>query len=169
MIMDREVLAILTAILTAASIMAVIVLFHGVGHEPYESIALLNAQCQMGPYPSQAVVGGNVSLCLYVENHMYHVEYFKVVYKIGVNTTLPTNTTPSPEEPVMEWRLVLGHNDNVTFHVKVPFNPPKAYTSSDKVALIFELWRYEEPNGWTYTGRFVYIYVHPRISVIPGR
>lgn len=163
MIMDEEVQAVIIALTVVASVFAsAMVLRQGTVAEPFDAIGLLDASCKIGYYPTEALVGGNVSLCIFVSNHMGRPEYYKIVYKIGTSESLPTNTTPSPEPPLMEWRVALPHDGNVTLPVKVPFKPPSEYRRLDRVAVIFELWRYDaERGGWVYTGKWVHLYVKP--------
>ncbi len=168
MIMDSEVQAVIVALAVVASVFAAASLLRPEVTEPFEAIGLLDESCKIGYYPSELVVGGNATLCIFVSNYMGHPIYYKVVYKIGLNTTLPTNTTPSPEQAVMEWRGVLEHGGNTTFLVEVPFKPPEAYAGRDRVALIFELWNYDAERGeWVYTGRWVHLYVKPVKPPVP--
>lgn len=169
MIMDEEVQAVIVALAVVASVFAsAMVLRQGTVAEPFDAIGLLDESCKIGYYPTEALVGGNVTLCIFVFNYMGEPEYYKVVYKIGTNETLPTNTTPSPEPVIMEWRLALPHNANTTFLVDVPFTPPDGYAGRDRVALIFELWRYDAGrNEWIYTGKWVHLYVKPVRPIAP--
>ena len=167
--MNREIQGIILAIVIVSSIVSIFLLVKGVKGEPFDAIGLLDQNCKLENYPSQLALGSNVTFCIFIENHMYRVEYYKIIYKIGINTTLPNNETPSPEPPLREWRIVLASNHNTTIKVTVPFKPPEKYQLKDKVALIFELWRYNTKLGeWEYSGRWVHLYVTPFLPIIPG-
>ncbi len=169
MLMDKEVQAVIIALVVVGSVFAAAMILRGNAGEPFDAIGLLNENCVIGEYPSQLTIGENVTLCIFVYNHMDKVEYYKVVYRIGTNETIPSNTTSSPEPMLMEWRFALDNDANTTFKVTVPFNPPEDYWSRDKVALIFELWRYNTSSGlWEYTGKWVHLYVKPVPPLIPG-
>ncbi len=152
--LDDEVLAVVTAIVVVASVFAIAQILRPAVAEPFSAIGLLNQDCKIGDYPDVAAKGENLTLCIFVDNHMGHPIYYRVVYKLGTNQTLPTNQTPSSEEPIMEWEGLLAHGENATFHVSVPVN------ETGRRALIFELWTYSPEQGaWVYTGRWVHLYV----------
>jgi len=119
---------------------------------------LLNEECKIGDYPKIARNNSNLILCIYVANYLGRPGYFKVVYKLTTRETLPTNTTPSPESNLREWRLVLGDNENKTFLVSIPVYTLRGET---RVTLVFELWLYDNPSKeWIYTGRWVHLYIN---------
>jgi hypothetical protein len=126
--------------------------------EPFTAIGLLNEDCKIGEYPRVVFNGSNIKLCVYVANYLGYPAYFKVVYKLAVTETLPSNTTYSPEQPLREWRIILGHSEEKTFPVNV-----SVYTlrGEMRIALVFELWVYDTSiNTWTYTGRWTHLYVN---------
>lgn len=169
MLMDKEVQAVIVALVVVGSVFSAALLLRSNAGEPFDAIGLLNEDCVIGDYPGQATIGYNITLCLFLDNHMGRAEYYKVVYRIGTNETLPSNTTSSPEPAVMEWRKVLANNENTTFKITVPFNPPREYWGRYRVALIFELWRYNQDTGiWEYSGRWVHLYVQPVPPIFPG-
>ena len=165
MILDEEVFAVLLAIVVIGSVLgAVLYLRSGFTGESFVALGLLNEKCKIGDYPSKVFENTNVTFCIYVYNHMNKPVYYRVVYKIGSNTTLPTNTTPSPNEVVMSWRGVLGNDENHTFTVNIPVYIPRNL-SEDRLAMIFELWIYDTDRGeWRYTG----IWNHHYVQVIKG-
>lgn len=166
MIIDDEVLAIIIALITVASVFAAVNMLVPRTIEPFSSIGLLNEECRIGGYPSEAVVGGSLRFCILVSNHMGRPMYYKVVFKIGGNETLPTNTTPSPMPPLAEWRMVIDDGMNETRIVEAPINPPESITG-DHIALIFELWYYDTSlHEWRYSGVWTHHYV--KITVPEG-
>ena len=91
-------------------------------------------------------------------NYLGKPGYFRVVYKLATRDTLPTNTTPSPEVALREWRLVLGDKEDKAFPVNVTVYPLRGEM---RVALVFELWFYDNTRmEWTYTGRWVHLYIN---------
>ncbi len=157
MILDREVFAVILAIITVASIVAVTQMMRPDVVEPFTAIGLLNPQCLIGDYPRRVVLNQRIDLCVFISNYEGRPIYYKVVFKVGTNKTIPSNSTQSPEPPLTEWRGVLAHGENVTFIASVAV--PKWFNGS-RAALIFELWIYDTTvGGWRYTGRWTHLYV----------
>lgn len=155
----EEVFAVIMAIIVVASVFAAAQVLRPKVIEPFTALGLLNENCVIGYYPREVVVGENVTLCIFVDNHMNEPIYYRVVYRIGTNNTIPTNTTPSPEPEIKEWRGVLNQGENTTFKVVVPIKY-SGKTNTSRVALIFELWIYNvDNNEWVYTGRWNHLYV----------
>lgn len=160
MLLDDEVFAVLTAIVIVASAVAIaMVVREGYVAEPFSAIGLLDENCRIGEYPRFVRENSTVNLCLFIYNHEGKPIYWKVVYKIGSNRTLPTNTTPSPEPVLREWRGLLNHGSNTTFKIEVGI--PRLQVNVTRVTLIFELWSYDvEAKTWRYTGRWVHLHVN---------
>jgi len=88
-----------------------------------------------------------------------------VKYKLGSRDTLPTNTSGSPEVTIKSFKFLLNHGSNTTKPISVPIS--EGLVGRD-VALIFELWLYDEGLGdWVYSGRWVHLYVKVREGPIP--
>ena len=160
MILDEEVFAVVMAIVIIGSILGAVIYIRPMGSgESFVALSILNERCKMGEYPRQIIENSNITLCLSIYNHMGKPIYYKVVYKIGTNTTLPTNTTASPEKPILSWRGVVYDDANNTFLINVPVYVPGNY-SPDRIALIFELWIYDTSRDeWVYTGIWNHLYV----------
>lgn len=159
MILDEEVFAVLLALVVVASVFASAQILRPEVVEPFTALGLLNEERKIGDYPKVAVLNDTLTLYVFVYNYMGRPVYYRVVYKVGTNETLPTNSTPSAEPTIMEWRGVLGHDQNTTFPVKVPVRYPEG-REPERVALIFELWTYDVESGkWVYSGRWVHLYV----------
>ncbi len=157
MMFDDEVLAVLLAIITVASVIGAVQVMRPGVVEPFTAIGLLNQYCMIGDYPKKAIPGENITLCIFVSNYEGRPIYYKVVFRVGTNMTIPSNSTPSPEQSLGMWRGVLSHGENTTFIVSVAI--PKWFNGS-RAALIFELWIYNTTaRGWQYTGRWVHLYV----------
>ncbi|MFZ8794654.1 MAG: hypothetical protein ACO2O2_12335 [Acidilobaceae archaeon] len=105
MLLDDEVFAVLTAVVIVASVLGVaMVVRDELGGERFTAIGLLDENCRMGDYPRYAYLNQTLRLCLYIYNHMGKPVYWRVVYKVGDNTTLPTTNTTSPRPAMAEWR-----------------------------------------------------------------
>ncbi|PLJ76894.1 DUF1616 domain-containing protein [Infirmifilum sp. SLHALR2] len=157
MILDEEVFAVILAVVTVASVFAAAQLLRPEVQEPFTALGLLDAQCRIGDYPRRVIPGQPTDLCVFVYNHEGRPIYYKVVFRVGTNGTIPSNSTPSPELPIAEWRGALAHGENATFRVSVAV--PQGFNGS-RAALIFELWVYNATEGgWVYTGRWTHLYV----------
>lgn len=169
MLGSREVQGVVIAVITVASLAGVALTLNMIHHDEFDGMGLLNSECMIGNYPSTVVVPSNVTLCLFIENHRNSAGYYKIVYKITTNKTLPSREKPSPEPVLRSWRLVLPPLRNTTMKVVVPVTGSTVPLSSNKIALVFELWRYDSRvEDWVYTGRWVHLYVTPTHEIIPG-
>ncbi|RLG60685.1 hypothetical protein DRN84_04325 [Candidatus Geothermarchaeota archaeon] len=155
MIIDDEVLAVIMALIVVGSVFASAEILRPRVTEPFTAIGLLNSDLKIGDYPKTIIVGENVTLGIFVDNHMGYPIYYKVIFKVGDNTTLPTPDSPSPLKPLKYWEGFLDHGENATFLITISVNKPGV-----KKALIFELWIYDPEKGeWMYSGRWNHLYV----------
>ena len=164
LILDEEVFAVILAITIVASTVAIAFTLRPETVEPFTALGLLNEECKIGDYPRTVVNGSTIDLCIFVANYMGKPVYYEVLYKIGTSENLPSNTTPSPAEPVDKWIGVLNNKQNTTFKVKIPVYTSTLNTS--EVALIFELWLYDtSTSSWVYSGRWNHLYVNVTFPV----
>jgi len=155
MILDDEVLAVILALIVVGSVFASAEVMRPRVTEPFTALGLLNSELKIGDYPKTVVVGQNITLGIFVDNHMGYPIYYRVVFKLGDNTTLPTPDNPSPNPPIKSWEGFLDHGENATFKITISVNKP-----GNKKALIFELWTYDPVDGeWKYTGRWNHLYI----------
>ena len=158
MLLDEEVFAVILALSIIASALGIALTLRPENPEPFTALGLLNEECKIGRYPTVAVNGSSIRLCISIANHLGHPAYFKVVYKLATAETLPNSTTPSPEQVVMEWRAVLSNGEEMVTPITVP-----VYTLRNefRIALVFELWIYDTTRGgWSYTGRWNHHYIN---------
>ncbi len=156
MILDDEVLAVITAVATIASVLGVAQLIRPEVSESFTAVGLLSEDCRVGGYPNKVLVNTSIKLCIYVYNHVGEAIYYSIKYKLGTDTTLPTNTTPSPAAVLAEWGGVLNHGVGETTLVGVPI--PEV--GLNNAVLIFELWLYDVgSNSWVYSGRWTHLHV----------
>ncbi len=153
MVLDDEVLAVLTAIVTVASAIGIASLIPR-NPEPFVAIGLLSERGVIGGYPR--LLGEPVRLRVFVANHLGEVAMLKVVAKLGARGRLPTSEAPLDAPPVWERAVILGHGQNATIPVQLVVE-----REGLNVALVFELWAYDASRGaWVYTGRWCHLYVN---------
>ncbi len=167
-LLDEEVFAVLLAVIVVASVFSIAMILRPENPEPFTAIGLLNVNCKIGDYPDKVFNGDNITLCIFIDNHLDYAAMFEVRYKIADPNSLPTNETPSPKDTILSWNVLLNKYQNTTFKVEVPVNISLANASS-RVALVFELWRLDpETREWVYTGRWVHLYVRVLESPLGG-
>jgi uncharacterized membrane protein len=158
MLLDEEVFAVILALSITASALGIALTLKPGNPEPFTAIGLLNEECKIGRYPAAVVNGSSVRLCISVANYLGHPAYFKVVYKLATNETLPNSAAPSPEQAVMEWRVLLNNGEEIVFPITIPVHTLRG---EFHIALVFELWVYNtSASGWSYTGRWNHLYIN---------
>ncbi|MEZ0345667.1 MAG: DUF1616 domain-containing protein [Infirmifilum sp.] len=155
MIIDDEVLAVLTAIMTVACVLAAALIVPR-QPEPFLALGLLNENGKIGDYPTTVVVGEPVKLNVFVMNNLGKAALLKVIAKLGSRGNIPTNSTPLNATPIWEYELILSHGENATIPVQIRIGE-----GGLNVALVFELWHYNTTSGsWEYTGRWNHLYIN---------
>ncbi|MCD6195873.1 MAG: DUF1616 domain-containing protein [Staphylothermus sp.] len=166
-LLDEEVFAVILAIIVVGSVFSIAMIFRPENPEPFTAIGLLNENCKIGDYPSTVFNGDNVTLCIFIDNHLDHAALFEVRYKVSDPDHIPTNTTPSPNTTLVKWDVFLDKYDNTTFKVSVPVNV--SITNASRIALVFELWVLDSSTrSLVYTGRWVHLYVRVLESPLGG-
>jgi uncharacterized membrane protein len=156
------------------------------GSERFSELYLLGPNQMAQNYPYNIAVNHNYSVYVNVGNHLGSSAYYAIYVKLGNQTDqLPNATrgTPSPLQPLYEYRFSIPDNKNwtspLTFSVpnatiqtdnsqintikinNVPFNVDKsAMWNSNSTTfayrLFFELWLYNEQTGSAeFNNRFV--------------
>lgn len=159
-ILDEEVFAVMISITVIASVIGFAVVVFPRDGESFVAMGTLNENCRLGGYPTQVVMGSNITLCIFIYNHLGKPVVYQVVYKIGLDSSqLPTNTSPSIAEPLKLWRGILEHGRNITFYVSVHI-PYDNRLLNRNASLIFELWILNsEKEAWSYSGRWNHLWV----------
>ena len=113
--------------------------------EEFASIYVLDAGKTAANYPQLLVIGKNNTLSLWVgvENFMGKTERCSVLVKVS-NGTVQMN--PAPFEPVKRYEKVLLNKETWEFPMIMALNQTGRYR------VIFELWLFEESNGFSYSG-----------------
>ncbi len=165
--LDEKVFAVLLASIIVAS--GYVFATNVFPREPEGFLALIVLDEQGGHtgYVTHVVIGENVSFHLVVVNMRGYTLLARIVYRITLNSTLPTSTKPSPEPVIREWVVAVPPYTNTTLNVRVPISyTPLGFNRS--LALVFELWEYNTQNDtWVYTGIWVHILVSAEKPIIP--
>jgi len=150
-ILNEEVLAVLAAIVIVASVIAGVQAFNaGRVVEPFSELGLLGPGRKIGDYPREVVAGLPFTLNIYVGNHEGKTAYYKVLVKVGDNSSLINESTPLSAEPITEVRAVLTHNSSQTIPVNITL-----YEPATRLRLVFEMWVFNETAGlFSYHGRW---------------
>ena len=155
MIIDDEVLAVLTAIVVVACVVSAALLIPR-STEPFLALGLLGEKGKIGDYPKTVVAGEPVKLNVFIANYMGKAALLKVMAKISSKGNIPTNSTPLDVMPIWEYDIVLGNNENATVPVQLILEKEGV-----NQALVFELWIYNTTRrSWVYTGRWNHLYIN---------
>ena len=124
--------------------------------EPFSELGVLGPYGKLGDYPRQLAKGQEFSLFLYVGNHEGRSEYYRVVAKIGDQTTNVSDTTPLERLPVRSWEAVLINEANTTIPIKMSLSE-----AGLNRRLVFELWRYDlSSNVFVYHQRWTQLWLN---------
>ena len=166
-VLDEEVFAVIMALAVVASVFAIAEVLRPKYPEPFTAIGLLNSQGKIGDYPTQVFPGENVSLKIFLANYLGHPALMQVRFKIGDNSTLPTNSTPSPQPTLRVFETILDSGENTTLPANLPIAVGSEYVGR-RAALILELWVYNATSRqWVYTGEWNHLYVKVVEAPIP--
>jgi uncharacterized membrane protein len=163
MILDEEVFAVIIAITIIASVLSFTLMVFPYRGENFIALGLLNENCKIGYYPQKInlALSKNITLCIYVYNHMGKPVVYKVIYKIAFNQSqLPTNTTPSSNAPLALWVGALNDSHNATFLVNIEVPDSSIALANKRLSLVFELWILNTSSKeWIYSGRWNHLWV----------
>ncbi|MBS7605944.1 MAG: DUF1616 domain-containing protein [Candidatus Bathyarchaeia archaeon] len=168
-VFDEEVLAVLAAIAIIAAIFAASqTLYAGRVIEPFSELGLLGPYGKIGDYPRNVVAGSPFQLNIYVGNHEGRAIYYRILMKIGNESSVINASTPLSAEPIMDVRVVLGHNSSKIIPISVTLYEPAV-----NARLVFEMWVYDEDSGiFKYHGRWNQLWINvtgPDTSVSPQK
>ena len=155
MIIDEEVLAVLTALVVVGSALSIALIIPR-NPEPFLAIGLLNEKGYIGDYPTQIVAGEPVKLNIFLANHLGKVALLQVRVKLGSKGKIPTNSTPIDTPILKNITVILDKGKNITVPVSLRISQPGI-----NQAIVFELWMLNTTSGtWIYTGRWNHLYVN---------
>jgi len=164
-ILNEEVLAVLAAIVLASSVFAGVQLFNaGRVVEPFSELGLLGPGGKIGDYPKKVVAGSPFTLNVYVGNQEGKTAYYKVLVKLGDNSSIINETTPLSAEPVMEIRAVLSHNSSQIIPVNITL-----YEPATRLRLVLEMWVFNETvKAFTFHGRWNQLWLNVTAPPLAG-
>lgn len=155
MIIDEEVLAVLTALVIVGSVLSIAMLIPR-KPEPFLAIGLLNEKGYIGDYPTTIVAGEPVRLNVFLANYLGRVALLQVRVKLGSRGWIPSNSTPLDAPALQNITVVLEDGKNLTVPVTLKISEPGINR-----AIVFELWMFNTTSGtWVYTGRWNHLYVN---------
>jgi uncharacterized membrane protein len=146
--MDRRAA---TAILFAITILAMFTALQPIlpaRNQPSSELAVLGSNLTFGEYPTSVVVGQPFLLYAYIGNHAGIASYYKLLVKLGNQTTLVSNSTSAQAPVIFTYPRVLDNNQSTTFPMMLTIDQ-----EANNTRLIFELWSYNATNSqFVYTG-----------------
>lgn len=169
-VLDDEVLAVIAAIIIVSTVIAVVQVVN-VGRvvEPFSALGILGPSGKIGDYPKQVVAGVPFKLNIYVGNYEGRTMYYRILIKLGDNSSIINETTPLLVEPLMEVRVILAHNSSQVIPVNITLDKPVI-----NARLVFEMWVFNESTrAFTYHGRWNHLWLNvtepPLGSMVPPK
>ncbi len=184
-LLDREVFAVLMALVIVISIIGIAyilraniyikysikngkVVFNSIRvndeNPSFLSIGLLNSHCKMGPYDKVFFVGEKLNYCFLIYNGYTDPQLLQIRYKVS-ESRIPTREQPLNTSTLGKYVIVLNGLDEAIVKPRFILNVSRNYVGSN-ITLIFELWRYNPGiHEWVYTGEWVHI--HVRVAEAP--
>lgn len=156
-VFDEEVLAVILAIAVVTAVFAISQsLFASRVIEPFSELGLLGPSGKIGDYPRDVVAGSPLHLNIYIGNYEGRVIYYRVLVKLGGNSSTINASMPLDAEPLMDVRVILGHNSSRIIPINVTL-----YEIATNARLVFEMWIYNESaNAFRYYGRWNQIWIN---------
>jgi uncharacterized membrane protein len=136
---DDEVKAVVLTILLASAIIAVYPIVEERRIvEPFSELGILGSNGKLGDYPHQVAVGQSFNLFLYVGNHEGRCEYYRIVEKLGDQSSNVSDVSPLDAPVKASWETILPRESNST--IPISFSVDSAGLNR---RLVFELWKYD--------------------------
>lgn len=154
---DTEVTAAVLAVITVVAIaVGVEALLPYRMSEQFSELGVLGPNMKIADYPKELVAGENFTLYLYVGNHEGHVMYYRVLVKLGDNTTKISENEPSDAEQLLQREVILQDGGNWTAPITLSIDRPGL-----NQRLIFELWiYYPESHRFQYHNRWCQLWLN---------
>ncbi|MEM2454512.1 MAG: DUF1616 domain-containing protein [Candidatus Bathyarchaeia archaeon] len=168
-VFDEEVLAVIAAIILVAAVFAAAQAFYTSRViEPFSELGLLGPAGKIGDYLKEIIAGSPLHLNIYIGNHEGKAIYYRVLVKVGDQSSIINASTPLDAEPIIDIRAVLGHGSSKVIPVDITF-----YKPAINARLVFEMWVYDELTGlFKYHGRWNQLWINVTgqvLSVSPQR
>ncbi|MEN3051233.1 MAG: DUF1616 domain-containing protein [Candidatus Methanosuratincola petrocarbonis] len=153
---DEEIRAVVLAVIVLGAALAVSqAITAGRVAEPFSALGVLGPNMKIGDYPKEVLAGEPFRLYLYVENHEGKAMYYRVLEKVGDNSTVLNETVPADLPVLASYDVVLAHGENATIPVNVTLATP-----AQGAKLIFELWAIGTGGSPYYTGRWNHLWIN---------
>ena len=124
--------------------------------ENFSELGVLGPNQTIANYPTSLVAGQSFHLYGFVGNHEGAVEYYRVLVKLGNQTTQVSNKTSSIAPTMAIYSQVLNNNQNWTFPMNLSIN-----RTGTNLKIIFELWSYNSTtSSFAYLGLWNQLYVN---------
>jgi uncharacterized membrane protein len=113
-----------------------------VREEKFSELGVLGPNQTIGGYPTRVVVGHSFLLYGFVGNHEGIAENYRLLVKLGNQSTPVTNATYAVAPLLATFWRIIDSNQNWLFPMNLTISQAGVYTK-----LIFELWYYNLSNS----------------------
>lgn len=154
--MDKEVGTVALALIAILAIFVAIQPLLPSNSERFSELGVLGPNQTIADYPTTVGVDQHFLVYGYVGNHEGVVDYYKVLIKLGNQSTQISNSTSATAPVVAEYAHVLDNNQSWIFPINMSVNQ-----TGTNLKLIFELWSYNTTtSSFDYTGLWNQLYVN---------
>src|SRR5260370_14418056 len=135
--MNRQVGIAVLASITILMVMAAVQPLLPVREEEFSELGVLGPNQTIGGYPTRVSVNQSFLLYGFVGNHEGIVESYRLMVKLGNQSTPVTNATYAVAPVLATYWRIIDANQSWLFLMHLTINPARIHTK-----LIFELWYY---------------------------
>ncbi len=163
---DEEVQAVIAAIIVIGIVFSIAQLLAPSNPEPFSELGLLGPNKKIGDYPKDVVKGENITLYIYVGNHLGNTSLYRIDFKIDKsnNTLINETETPLNITAIKNIYVLLGNNQTTI----IPFS--FAVNETGRLRLVWEMYIYEpSENTFTYHKRWVHLWINVIPPSLPER
>lgn len=154
--MDKEISTIALVLITILAVFVAIQPLLPSNSEKFSELGVLGANQTIANYPANLVTGQHFLLYGYVGNHEGTAYYYKVLVKLGNQTTEISNSTSAKAPIIGTYLQILLNNQSWTFPIYLSVN-----RTGTNLKLIFELWDYNSTaSNFEYDGLWNQIYLN---------
>jgi uncharacterized membrane protein len=161
-LIDEEVTAVVVALVLVAGVMGASQLLASERvAEPFSEFGLLGPEMKIGGYPKTVLVNETLRLYLYLGNHEGRVMYYRVLAKLGDESTKVDEAKPAEAEILAEYEAILPHGQNTTIPISLSIKRPM-----NNARLIFEMWILDGEE-FRYHGRWLQLWINVTAPRLP--
>jgi uncharacterized membrane protein len=155
-LIDRETAGIALVIVTILAVFAAVQPLIPTNSEKFSELGILGPNQTIANYPTSLKVGQPFSLYGYIGNHEGLVEYYRLLIKLGNQSTQISNSSSADLLPLLTYSRIIDDNQSWVFPIGMSINQ-----TGTNLKLIFELWAYNETLGaFQYTGLWDQLYLN---------